>query len=70
MTTVSNPPVGHLTRNDVSRMLMHMEHLRMSADEADTEREEREMMREYRRLWKAVEPYLSTPPLLAYREEA
>ena len=47
-----------MTKAEISRTLAYMERLRMDSYEADTEEEEAELVAEYGRLWKTVEPYL------------
>lgn len=47
-----------MTREQVSRTLRYMEHLRMASYEADSEREERKLTAEYGRLWRSIAPYV------------
>lgn len=47
-----------MTREQVNRMLRHMEQLRMDADEAETKKQERELLAEYGRLSQAIRPYI------------
>lgn len=47
-----------MTREELSRTLMYMERLRMNSYEAETKRQEREMVAEYKRLWETIEPYV------------
>lgn len=56
-----------MTREQVSKMLLHMERLRMDSYEAESKQKEKRLLAEYRRLWTVVEPYVSgkqpyTPP--------
>lgn len=46
-----------MTRDEYSRTLRYMEHLRECMDEAETPREEKRMEREYGALWKSIKPY-------------
>lgn len=47
-----------MTREQVSRTLRILEHLRMASYEAESEREERELTAEYGRLWRSIESYV------------
>lgn len=48
-----------MTRGQVSRILLEMEHIRMESYEAATVREERRLDAEYGRLWSVIEPYVT-----------
>jgi len=48
-----------MTREQVSRTLRYMEQLRENSHEAETPAEERRKTKEYGRLWKAIEPYVT-----------
>lgn len=47
-----------MNEEDVRRTLMLMEQIREMSYEADTRAEERRLVREYKRLWESVQPYL------------
>jgi hypothetical protein len=47
-----------MTREQVSRTLMYMEHLRLSSYEAETRKEKRRLNAEYGRLWASIRPYV------------
>lgn len=48
-----------MTRDDVARTLRMNEHCRELSYEANSKREEGRLVREYKAMWKAVEPYVS-----------
>lgn len=48
-----------MTRESVNSILMEMERIREASYEADSAREEKRLVREYGRLWKVIEPYVS-----------
>lgn len=48
-----------MTREDVARTLRMMERVREMSYEAETKREERRLVREYGRMHKAIEPYIT-----------
>jgi hypothetical protein len=48
-----------MTRDTVNGILRQMEQIRMDSYEAETVREERRLDREYGRLWKIIEPYVT-----------
>ena len=48
-----------MTRDQVNRMLRTMEHVREMSYEADTKAEEKRLCREYARMHKAIEPYIT-----------
>ena len=47
-----------MTREQVSRTLMHMEQIRMDSYEAETAREEKRLTAEYGRLWRVIQPFV------------
>lgn len=48
-----------MTRADVERTLRMMETCRELSYEAESKREEARLVREYKAMWKAIEPYVS-----------
>lgn len=48
-----------MTRDDVARTLRFMERIREDSYEAETKREERRLVREYAKMHKAIEPYIT-----------
>ena len=51
-----------MTPKAVSLILMEMESLRERSYEAETPQEERRLLKEYKRLWEVVEPFVTSKP--------
>jgi hypothetical protein len=46
-----------MKRSDYERTLRMMEHVRLASYEAETKAEEKRLIADYGRMWKAIEPF-------------